>query len=82
MPRVKAKGGGRALPFGSEQSLDTIDRYLVYVAPKLLGGGAAPGVLEGWSAATIGEARPLVLHGARRMGEDLRLEARPAEGAR
>ena len=58
-----------------------IDRYLFYVAPKLLGGGSAPGVLEGWSAATIGEARPLVLRGTRRMGEDLRLEARPREGA-
>jgi diaminohydroxyphosphoribosylaminopyrimidine deaminase/5-amino-6-(5-phosphoribosylamino)uracil reductase len=72
--------GGATLA-GSFAAAGLIDRYLFYVAPKLLGGGSAPGVLEGWSAATIGEARPLVLRATRRMGEDLRLEARPAEGA-
>jgi diaminohydroxyphosphoribosylaminopyrimidine deaminase/5-amino-6-(5-phosphoribosylamino)uracil reductase len=69
--------GGATLA-GSFAAAGLIDRYLFYVAPKLLGGGSAPGVLEGWSAATIGEARPLVLRATRRMGEDLRLEARPA----
>jgi diaminohydroxyphosphoribosylaminopyrimidine deaminase/5-amino-6-(5-phosphoribosylamino)uracil reductase len=72
--------GGATLA-GSFAAAGLIDRYLFYVAPKLLGGGSAPGVLEGWSVATIGEARPLVLRGTRRMGEDLRLEARPREGA-
>jgi diaminohydroxyphosphoribosylaminopyrimidine deaminase/5-amino-6-(5-phosphoribosylamino)uracil reductase len=72
--------GGATLA-GSFAAAGLIDRYLFYVAPKLLGGGSAPGVLEGWSAATIGEARPLVLRSTRRMGEDLRLEARPREGA-
>jgi diaminohydroxyphosphoribosylaminopyrimidine deaminase/5-amino-6-(5-phosphoribosylamino)uracil reductase len=72
--------GGATLA-GSFAAAGLIDRYLFYVAPKLLGGGSAPGVLEGWSAATVGEARPLVLRATRRMGEDLRLEARPREGA-
>ena len=71
--------GGATLA-GSFAAAGLIDRYLFYVAPKLLGGGSAPGVLEGWSAPTIAEARPLVLRGARRIGEDLRLEARPATG--
>src|SRR5205085_7891586 len=52
--------GGATLA-GSFAAAGLIDRYLFYVAPKLLGGGSAPGVLEGWSAPTIGEARPLVL---------------------
>jgi len=69
--------GGATLA-GSFVEGGLVDRYVLYVAPKLLGGGSAPGVLEGWSAATIGEARPLVLRSARRIGEDLRLEARPA----
>jgi diaminohydroxyphosphoribosylaminopyrimidine deaminase/5-amino-6-(5-phosphoribosylamino)uracil reductase len=72
--------GGATLA-GSFAAAGLIDRYLFYVAPKLLGGGSAPGVLEGWSAPTIGEARPLVLRSTRRIGEDLRLEARPREGA-
>jgi diaminohydroxyphosphoribosylaminopyrimidine deaminase/5-amino-6-(5-phosphoribosylamino)uracil reductase len=72
--------GGATLA-GSFAAAGLIDRYLFYVAPKLLGGGPAPGVLEGWSAPTIGDARPLVLRSTRRIGEDLRLEARPREGA-
>jgi diaminohydroxyphosphoribosylaminopyrimidine deaminase/5-amino-6-(5-phosphoribosylamino)uracil reductase len=70
--------GGATLA-GSFEAAGLIDRYLFYLAPKLLGGGTAPGVIEGWAAATIGDARPLVLRSARRIGEDLRLEARPAK---
>jgi len=71
--------GGATLA-GSFVAAGLVDRYLLYVAPKLLGGGSAPGVVEGWTAATIGEARPLVLRSPRLMGEDLRLEARPKPG--
>ena len=70
--------GGATLA-GSFAAAGLIDRYLFYVAPKLLGGPPAPGVLEGWTARTIGEARPLMLRDVRRIGEDLRLDARPRE---
>ena len=53
-----------------------VDEYLVYMAPRLLGCGrdlAAFGPL-----ATLDEAVALQFHGVERVGDDLRLLARPA----
>lgn len=68
--------GGATLA-GSFAGEGLIDRYRFYLAPKLLGGSPALGVLEGWAAATMREALPLCLGRIRRIGEDLVLEARP-----
>lgn len=51
------------------------DRILLYLAPKLIGGDA-PGVL-GWGVKTLADAWQLELVGIERVGDDLRLEARP-----
>lgn len=56
-----------------------IDRYLFYVAPKLLGDGSAGSIFQGWAARSIDDARPLRISSSRRYGQDLRIEAFPAE---
>lgn len=69
---------GGAILAGAFAAAGLVDRYVFYLAPKLLGGEGTAGLLEGWAAAGIGDARPLALGRIRRLGPDLRLEARPA----
>lgn len=52
-----------------------VDRILLYLAPKLVGGDA-PGIL-GWGVKTLADAWELEIVGVERIGDDLRLEARP-----
>lgn len=52
-----------------------VDRVVGYVAPTLLGAGAP--LLDGAGVGTIGAALRLRLDDVRRIGEDLRLTARP-----
>lgn len=68
--------GGPTLA-GSFAALGTIDRYLLYLAPKLLGGPGTGAIFNGWAAESIGEARTLRVSSVRRVGEDLRIEAFP-----
>ncbi|MGZ6545704.1 MAG: bifunctional diaminohydroxyphosphoribosylaminopyrimidine deaminase/5-amino-6-(5-phosphoribosylamino)uracil reductase RibD, partial [Actinomycetota bacterium] len=52
-----------------------VDRVIVYIAPKLVGGVDAPGMLGGEGSASIGRALDLSFHAIERIGEDLRVEA-------
>jgi len=52
-----------------------VDRVVVYVAPKLVGGAGAPGALGGRGVAKMAEAIGLDLRGWERVGEDLELQA-------
>jgi diaminohydroxyphosphoribosylaminopyrimidine deaminase / 5-amino-6-(5-phosphoribosylamino)uracil reductase len=52
-----------------------VDRVVLYLAPKLVGGAQAPGVLMGEGFAPIGGAAPLRIVSVERIGEDLRVEA-------
>lgn len=70
--------GGPTLA-GSFVSEGLVDRYLFYMAPRLLGSPGTRGVFEGWSAPVVGQARRLRVASIRRMGEDLRVEALPGE---
>jgi diaminohydroxyphosphoribosylaminopyrimidine deaminase/5-amino-6-(5-phosphoribosylamino)uracil reductase len=67
--------GGARLAAGFEAA-GLIDRYVLYIAPKLLGGGKS--LFEGWSLPTIDHAKDLVVESVRRMGSDIRIVARPA----
>jgi diaminohydroxyphosphoribosylaminopyrimidine deaminase/5-amino-6-(5-phosphoribosylamino)uracil reductase len=55
-----------------------VDEYLVYLAPKLIGG---PMLAVGdIGVGTIADARPLTITDIERLGDDLLIVARPAEG--
>jgi diaminohydroxyphosphoribosylaminopyrimidine deaminase/5-amino-6-(5-phosphoribosylamino)uracil reductase len=52
-----------------------VDKVVLYMAPKLLGGATAPGVLMGGGAETVGRAIELEITEVDRIGEDVRVEA-------
>jgi diaminohydroxyphosphoribosylaminopyrimidine deaminase/5-amino-6-(5-phosphoribosylamino)uracil reductase len=52
-----------------------VDRMVLFLAPKLLGGERAPGVLGGEGFAPVGEAWPLRITGVTKVGPDLMVEA-------
>jgi diaminohydroxyphosphoribosylaminopyrimidine deaminase/5-amino-6-(5-phosphoribosylamino)uracil reductase len=52
-----------------------IDRIVLYLAPRLVGGADAPTVLEGRGFAPIAAALPLAVHSLERVGGDIRVEA-------
>jgi diaminohydroxyphosphoribosylaminopyrimidine deaminase/5-amino-6-(5-phosphoribosylamino)uracil reductase len=54
---------------------DLVDRIVLYVAPKVLGGAAAPGVVDGRGFSPVGEALPLTFERVERLGPDLKVEA-------
>jgi len=55
-----------------------VDRYVVYLAPVLMGGSDGRPLFEGPGAATIGGATRGRLLGVRHLGGDLRLDLEPA----
>jgi diaminohydroxyphosphoribosylaminopyrimidine deaminase/5-amino-6-(5-phosphoribosylamino)uracil reductase len=52
-----------------------VDKVVVYLAPKLIGGQDAPGVLGGRGFAPIAQAMQLSVASFDRVGEDLKVEA-------
>ncbi len=52
-----------------------VDRVVLYLAPKLIGGTEAPGVLGGPGIDTITGALPLTIRSIELVGHDLRVEA-------
>jgi diaminohydroxyphosphoribosylaminopyrimidine deaminase/5-amino-6-(5-phosphoribosylamino)uracil reductase len=66
--------GGATLAWSFvEQRL--IDRVVLYLAPKLVGGAEAPGILMGEGFAPIGRAVGLRIVRVERIGDDLKVEA-------
>jgi diaminohydroxyphosphoribosylaminopyrimidine deaminase / 5-amino-6-(5-phosphoribosylamino)uracil reductase len=52
-----------------------VDRIVVYLAPVLLGGATAPGVLMGTGFTPVGEALGVEVTSVERMGDDWKVEA-------
>jgi diaminohydroxyphosphoribosylaminopyrimidine deaminase / 5-amino-6-(5-phosphoribosylamino)uracil reductase len=71
---VMIEGGPTVLGDTVERGL--ADRYVFYVAPKLLGSGG-PGAVSALVAPTISDARELRVESVRHIGADLRIEAYP-----
>lgn len=67
--------GGPAL-LGDAVERELVDRYVFYLAPKLLGSSGLAAI-AGFVSPTIAEARELVVHSVRHAGADLRVEAYP-----
>jgi diaminohydroxyphosphoribosylaminopyrimidine deaminase/5-amino-6-(5-phosphoribosylamino)uracil reductase len=53
------------------------DRLVWYLAPLVIGGAAAPGMLDGAGAPTLAAARRVHLDSVERIGDDLRVIATP-----
>jgi len=66
--------GGATLGWSAVES-GVVDRLVLYLAPKLLGGTSAPGVLGGDGVATITDAFPMDIRSVERIGEDLKVVA-------
>jgi diaminohydroxyphosphoribosylaminopyrimidine deaminase/5-amino-6-(5-phosphoribosylamino)uracil reductase len=52
-----------------------VDRLVIYLAPKLIGGTAAPGVLAGDGIASIADALPVEIKSVERLGDDVKVVA-------
>ncbi len=52
-----------------------VDKVVLYLAPKLIGGTSAPGILGGEGLASIGEAIDLEVAEVERIGGDVKVEA-------
>jgi diaminohydroxyphosphoribosylaminopyrimidine deaminase/5-amino-6-(5-phosphoribosylamino)uracil reductase len=66
--------GGPTLAFAALED-GVVDKVVLYLAPKLIGGQDAPGVLGGRGLAPIADAMPLGIRSFDRLGDDLRVEA-------
>ena len=71
---VLVEGGPTLLGDAVERGL--VDRFVFYIAPKLLGSGG-PGAVAALVAPTIADARDLRIGSVRHVGADLRIEAYP-----
>jgi diaminohydroxyphosphoribosylaminopyrimidine deaminase/5-amino-6-(5-phosphoribosylamino)uracil reductase len=70
---VLLEGGPNLAWSAVEEGL--VDRIVLYLSPKLLGGRDAPTVLEGRGFAPVGQALAIRIGSIERVGEDLRVEA-------
>jgi diaminohydroxyphosphoribosylaminopyrimidine deaminase / 5-amino-6-(5-phosphoribosylamino)uracil reductase len=66
--------GGPTLAMSAVEE-GVVDRLVLYLAPKLVGGAGAPGVLGGFGVKEISEAIPLSIRWIERIGEDVKVVA-------
>jgi diaminohydroxyphosphoribosylaminopyrimidine deaminase / 5-amino-6-(5-phosphoribosylamino)uracil reductase len=66
--------GGSSLAWSAIDE-GVVDRFVLYLAPKLIGGESAPGILGGKGFDSLAEATDLEIRSVQRLGPDLRIEA-------
>ena len=54
---------------------DVVDRIVHYLAPSIIGGAGAPGVVAGAGFVPVDAARHVTIERVERIGPDLRVEA-------
>ena len=74
MTNVLVEGG--AAVFGSFHDAGLIDELHVFVAPKLVGGAAAPSAVAGIGADVLNEGRTPAISRWEQVGDDLYVNAR------
>jgi diaminohydroxyphosphoribosylaminopyrimidine deaminase / 5-amino-6-(5-phosphoribosylamino)uracil reductase len=72
--------GGPTLAWSAVRS-ELVDRFVLYVAPKLVGGTGAPGVLSGDGIASIADAVPVQIRTIERLGDDMKVVAEVQGGS-
>ncbi|TMK85116.1 MAG: hypothetical protein E6G44_08045 [Actinobacteria bacterium] len=60
---------------GSAIGSGIVDRFVLYVAPKLIGGREAPGILGGRGVPSVGDALPVEIVRVERWGDDIKVVA-------
>jgi diaminohydroxyphosphoribosylaminopyrimidine deaminase/5-amino-6-(5-phosphoribosylamino)uracil reductase len=70
---VVLEGGPTLASSAIEQNL--VDRLVVYLAPRLIGGADSPGILVGAGIGTIADAVPLTIRSVERLGDDVKVVA-------
>lgn len=66
--------GGPTLAWDAVHA-DVVDRIVLYLAPKLVGGASAPGILGGDGIQALADALPLAIEGIEKLGQDLKVTA-------
>jgi diaminohydroxyphosphoribosylaminopyrimidine deaminase/5-amino-6-(5-phosphoribosylamino)uracil reductase len=66
--------GGSALAW-SVVAEGVVDRFVLYIAPKLIGGESAPSILGGKGFESLADARSLDITSVTRLGQDLKVVA-------
>lgn len=66
--------GGPTVAWAAAED-DVVDVLVLYLAPRLIGGRAAPGILGGEGAASITDALPLQIRSVAPIGDDLKVVA-------
>ena len=77
--QLLVEGGSKVA--GDFHRLGLVDRYVVYLAPALLGGDDGVALFAGPGAPTMEAAFRGRLSGVRRLGDDVRIDLVPARGA-
>ncbi|MGF1598187.1 MAG: bifunctional diaminohydroxyphosphoribosylaminopyrimidine deaminase/5-amino-6-(5-phosphoribosylamino)uracil reductase RibD [Acidimicrobiales bacterium] len=72
---------GGATVAGELHRRGLVDHYVVYLAPALMGGDDGAPVLAGPGAATMGDLARLQLDRVVQLGNDLRMDLMPSDGA-
>jgi len=73
LQEILVEGGSRLA--ASVLVEDLADRLVLYVAPKVVGGAATPGLIGGTGAATIADALGVRIESVAMLGEDVRITA-------
>jgi diaminohydroxyphosphoribosylaminopyrimidine deaminase / 5-amino-6-(5-phosphoribosylamino)uracil reductase len=66
--------GGPAVAWSAVES-GIVDRFVLYLAPKLIGGREAPGILGGDGVRSVGDALPVEIVRVERLGDDIKVVA-------
>ena len=74
---IMIEGGGGIMAGAFEAGI--VDRVVIYIAPKIIGGERAPGPVGGEGIETLAEALELRDMRCRQIGPDVRIDARVGE---